>query len=91
MSNSLDQIDIVLTVLNGEETVVYGVDIIDHCIIDDDDIVCGVARVPVVREESVEALAYCLEGCVEVTHQDLTEYVRRIRVLERFLAEYERQ
>ena len=61
------EVDIVLAVLDTQEIVVYGSDLLRHSVADGEEVQAAVARIPIGRAESADVLKAYFAECGSVT------------------------
>ena len=80
------EVDIVLAVLDSQEIVVYGRDLLRHSVADGEEVQASVARIPIGRPESAEVLKVYFAECGSVTWAKVLDAGRQISGMERVMA-----
>ena len=77
------EVDMVLAILDTQEIMVYGRDLLRPMVADREDVPTAVARIPIQRPESADILKAYFAACGSVTWAKVLEAGRQIPRLER--------
>ena len=80
------EVDVVLAILDTQEIMVYGRDLLRPRVADGEDVPTAVARIPIGRPESADVLKAYFAACGSVTWAKVLEAGRQLPRLERAMA-----
>ena len=80
------EVDMVLAILDTQEIMVYGRDLLRPLVADGEDVPTAVARIPIQRPESADILKAYFAACGSVTWAKVLDAGRQVPGMERAMA-----